>query len=142
MSLIPMGGHVIRPSSKLVENAPEYYMSMGHMDEEVANRYGISREEQDPFAVESHRRAAKAIKECKFKDEIVPYEVVQRVVGDKNKIEEKKFIFDTDEGVRPDTTKEVLAKLRPAFSVTVSVIAGNSSQLSEWAACVLLMDRE
>src|SRR5690625_717546 len=142
MSLIPMGGHVIRPNSKLVENAPEYYMSMGHTAEEVANRYGISREEQDAFAVESHKRAAKAIKEGKFKDEIVPYEVVQRVVGDKNKIEEKKFIFDTDEGVRPDTTKEVLAKLRPAFSVTGSVTAGNSSQMSDGAASVLLMDRE
>lgn len=142
MSLIPMGGHVIRPNSKLVENAPEYYMSMGHTAEEVANRYGVSREEQDAFAVESHKRAAKAIKEGKFKDEIVPYEVVQRVVGAKNKIEEKSFIFDTDEGVRPDTTIEVLAKLRPAFSVTGSVTAGNSSQMSDGAASVLLMERE
>src|SRR5690625_3459470 len=115
---------------------------MGNTAEEIANRYGISLEEQDAFAVESHKRAAKDIKEGKFKDEIVPYEVVQRVVGDKNKIEEKKFIFDTDEGVRPDTTKEVLAKLRPAFSVTGSVTAGNSSQMSDGAASVLLMDRE
>src|SRR5690625_5901053 len=121
MSLIPMGGHVIRPNSKIVENAPEYYMSIAYTAKEVANRYGISREEQDAFAVESHKRAAKAIKEGKFKDEIVPYEVVQRVVGDKNKIEEKKFIFDTDEGVRPDTTFYVLYKLSPAFSGPSSV---------------------
>ena len=142
MSLIPMGGHVIRPNSKLVEEAPEYYMSMGHTAEEVANQYGISREEQDAFAVESHKRAAKAIEEGKFKDEIVPYEVVQRVVGAKNKIEEKKFMFEMDEGVRPGTSMEVLAKLRPAFSVTGSVTAGNSSQMSDGAASVLLMDRE
>ncbi len=142
MSLIPMGGHVIRPNSKLVQGAPEYYMSMGHTAEEVANRYGISREEQDAFAVESHKRAAKAIEEGKFKDEIVPYEVVQRVVGEKNKIVEKKFMFEMDEGVRTGTTMEVLAKLRPAFSVTGSVTAGNASQMSDGAASVLLMDRE
>src|SRR5690625_1314599 len=142
MSLIPMGGHVIRPNSKLVEEAPEYYMSMGHTAEEVANQYGISREEQDAFAVESHKRAAKAIEEGKFKDEIVPYEVVQRIVGAKNKIEEKKFMFEMDEGVRHGTSMEVLAKLRPAFSVTGSVTAGNSSQMSDGAASVLLMNRE
>src|SRR5690625_2139838 len=142
MSLMPMGGHVIRPNSKLVENAPEYYMSMGHTAEEVANRYGISREEQDAFTVESHKRAAKAIKEGKFKDEIVPVEVKQRVVGKDNKIEETSFTFDTDEGVRPDTTAEVLATLRPAFSVTGSVTAGNSSQMSDGAASVLVMDRK
>ena len=142
MSLIPMAGHVIKPNSSLVENAPEYYMSMGHTAEEVANRYGVSREEQDAFAVESHKRAAKAIKEGKFKEEIVPVEVSERFVSKNNKIEEKKFIFDTDEGVRPDTTMEVLAKLRPAFSVKGSVTAGNSSQMSDGAASVLLMDRE
>lgn len=142
MSLIPMAGHVIKPNSKLVEQAPEYYMSMGHTAEEVAKRYDISREEQDAFAVESHQRAANAIKEGKFKDEIVPVEVVSRFVGKKNKIEEKSLMFDTDEGVRPDTSLEVLAKLRPAFSVTGSVTAGNSSQMSDGAASVLLMDRE
>ena len=142
MSLIPMGGHVIKPNSTLVENAPEYYMSMGHTAEEVAKRYGVSREDQDAFAVESHKRAAKAIMEGKFKDEIVPVEVTERFVGKNNKIEERKIIFDTDEGVRPETSMEVLAKLRPAFSTDGSVTAGNSSQMSDGAASVLIMDRE
>src|SRR5690625_1270967 len=113
MSLIPMAGHVIKPNSKLVQDAPGYYMGMGHTAEEVANRFGISREDQDAFAVQSHERAAKAIKEGKFQDEIVPVEVTQRVLSAKNKIEEKTFQFDTDEGVRPGKTADVLAKLRP-----------------------------
>lgn len=142
MSLIPMGGHTIRPNSELVTNAPEYYMGMGHTAEEVAKRYGVSRKDQDEFAVESHRRAAKAIKEGKFNDEIVPVEITERVVGKNNKIEEKKITFEMDEGVREGTTVEVLSKLRPAFSVNGSVTAGNSSQMSDGAASVLLMDRE
>lgn len=142
MSLIPMGGHVIKPNSRLVEQAPEYYMSMGHTAEEVANRYGISREEQDAFAVESHKRAEAAIKAGKFQDEIVPVEVTQRFVGQNNKIEEKAFMFEADEGVRPGTTVEVLGKLRPAFSTTGSVTAGNASQMSDGAGSVLLMDRD
>lgn len=142
MSLIPMGGHVIKPNSNLVENAPEYYMGMGHTAEEVANRYGISRADQDAFAVESHKRAEAAIKAGKFNDEIVPVEVVERFVGKNNKIEERTKMFEMDEGVRPGTTVEVLAKLRPAFNVKGSVTAGNASQMSDGAASVLLMDRE
>ncbi|MBS3682122.1 acetyl-CoA C-acetyltransferase [Ornithinibacillus massiliensis] len=142
MSLVPMPGHVIKPNPSLVESAPGYYMGMGHTAEEVANRFGISREEQDAFAVESHKRAAKALEEGKFKDEIVPVEVTERFIGKNNKVEEKSFLFDTDEGVRPDTTLEVLAKLRPAFHVKGTVTAGNSSQMSDGAASVLVMDRE
>lgn len=142
MSLIPMGGHTIRPNSQLVIEAPEYYMAMGHTAEEVAEKYGISRVDQDAFAVESHRRAAKAIKEGKFKEEIVPVEVTERVIGKNNKIEEKTVLFDTDEGVREDTSMEVLATLRPAFRVNGTVTAGNSSQMSDGAASVLIMDRE
>lgn len=142
MSLIPMGGHVIKPNPKLVQDAPGYYMGMGYTAEEVANRFNVTREEQDAFATESHRRAAKAIAEGKFKDEIVPVEVTERFVGKDNKIEEKTIVFDTDEGVRPDTTEEVLATLRPAFAVNGSVTAGNSSQMSDGAASVLVMERE
>ncbi|WP_188454044.1 acetyl-CoA C-acetyltransferase [Virgibacillus oceani] len=142
MSLIPMGGHVIKPNTKLVQDAPGYYMGMGHTAEEVANRFGISRADQDAFAVQSHDRASKALKEGKFNDEIVPVEVTERVVGKNNKIEEKKFMFEMDEGVRPGTTADILAKLRPAFNVKGSVTAGNSSQMSDGAATVLLMDRE
>jgi len=142
MSIVPMMGHVVRPNATLAETAPEYYMSMGHTAEQVATKYGVSREDQDAFAVRSHKRAYEAIQAGKFKDEIVPVDVVLRSVDENNKLVEKKIDFDTDEGVRPDTSMEVLAKLKPAFSVTGSVTAGNSSQTSDGAAAVLLMDRE
>ncbi|RWR06950.1 acetyl-CoA C-acetyltransferase [Siminovitchia fortis] len=142
MSLVPMTGHVIRPNLQLVESAPEYYMSMGHTAEEVARKFGVSREDQDAFAVRSHQKAAKAIAEGKFDDEIVPVDVVARTVGPDNKLKEKHIQFSRDEGVRPDTNMEVLSKLRPAFSVTGSVTAGNSSQTSDGAAAVMVMDRE
>jgi acetyl-CoA acyltransferase len=142
MSLVPMTGNVIRPNATLVETAPEYYMSMGHTAEQVANKYGISREEQDAFAVRSHQRAAAAIENEKFKEEIVPVEVTLRSIDKNNKLVEKQVVFDTDEGVRPNTTMEILANLRPAFAAKGSVTAGNSSQMSDGAASVLLMDRE
>lgn len=142
MSLIPMGGHTIKPNPTLVENAPGYYMNMGHTAEEVAKRFSISRETQDAFAVRSHERADQAIKSGKFVDEIVPVEILNRMIGVDNKIAEKTAIFDTDEGVRSGTTLEVLSRLRPAFSMTGSVTAGNSSQMSDGAATVLVMERE
>lgn len=143
MSMIPMGGHVIAPNPKLVEEAPEYYMGMGHTAEEVATRFEVSREDQDAYAVESHRRAAIALKEGKFNDEIVPVPVTLRSVDENNKLVEKEIIVDTDEGVRPETSAETLAKLRPAFKVNGgTVTAGNTSQMSDGAASVLVMDRE
>ncbi|MCO0599441.1 acetyl-CoA C-acetyltransferase [Peribacillus butanolivorans] len=142
MSLLPMMGHVTRPNAQLAETAPEYYMGMGHTAEAVAKKYGISREEQDAFAVRSHQRAAKAIVEGKFSDEIVPVDVTIRSVGPDLKLQEKSFQFAQDEGVREGTTFEVLKKLRPAFSVTGSVTAGNSSQTSDGAAAVMVMDGE
>ncbi|WP_010095082.1 acetyl-CoA C-acetyltransferase [Ornithinibacillus scapharcae] len=142
MSLVPMPGHVIKPNPTLVADAPGYYMGMGHTAEEVANRFGISRQDQDAFAVQSHERAAIAIAEGKFKDEIVPVEITERFIGKNNKVEEKSFLFDTDEGVRAGTTLDVLGKLRPAFHVKGTVTAGNSSQMSDGAASVLIMDRE
>jgi acetyl-CoA acyltransferase len=142
MSLVPMMGHVVRPNSKLAESAPQYYMGMGHTAEEVAKKYGISREDQDAFAVRSHQRAAKAIQEGKFEDEIVPVDVTLRSVGKDNKLVEKTIQFKQDEGVRPDTNLETLAKLRPAFNIKGTVTAGNSSQTSDGAAAVMVMDRE
>ncbi|MEH7112606.1 acetyl-CoA C-acetyltransferase [Neobacillus niacini] len=142
MSLIPMAGHVIRPNVKLAETAPEYYMGMGHTAEEVAKKYGISREDQDAFAVRSHQKAAKAIKDGKFVDEIVPVNVTFRSVGKDNKLVERTIQFSQDEGVRPDTNVQSLSKLRPAFSVTGSVTAGNASQTSDGAAALMIMDRE
>ncbi|PEY29897.1 acetyl-CoA C-acyltransferase [Bacillus cereus] len=142
MSLVPMMGHVVRPNSRLVEAAPEYYMGMGHTAEQVAVKYGISREEQDAFAVRSHQRAAKALAEGKFADETVSVDVTLRTIASNNKMQEETMIFAQDEGVRADTTLDILGKLRPAFNVRGSVTAGNSSQMSDGAASVLLMDRE
>lgn len=142
MSLVPMMGHVVRPNSRLVEAAPEYYMGMGHTAEQVAVKYGISREEQDAFAVRSHQRAAKALAAGNFADETVSVDVTLRSVGSNNKLQEETFTFAQDEGVRAETTLDILGKLRPAFNVRGSVTAGNSSQMSDGAASVLLMDRE
>lgn len=142
MSLVPMMGHVVRPNLTLAETAPEYYMSMGHTAEQVAGKYGISREEQDAFAVRSHQKAAKAISEGKFSDEITPVDVTLRQIGSDNKVKEHNFQFSQDEGVRSDSTVATLGKLRPAFNVKGSVTAGNSSQTSDGAAAVMIMDRE
>ena len=137
-----MMGHVVRPNLTLAETAPEYYMSMGHTAEQVAGKYGISREEQDAFAVRSHQKAAKAISEGKFADEITPVDVTLRQIGSDNKVKEHNFQFSQDEGVRSDSTVATLGKLRPAFNVKGSVTAGNSSQTSDGAAAVMIMDRE
>ena len=142
MSLVPMMGHVVRPNIKLAQSAPEYYMGMGHTAEEVAKKYGITREEQDAFAVRSHQKAAAAIAAGKFADEIVPVDVTLRSVGKDYKIIEKNVQFSVDEGVRPDTSVAGLAKLRPAFSTTGTVTAGNASQTSDGAAAVMVMDAE
>ncbi|MCF6138584.1 acetyl-CoA C-acetyltransferase [Pseudalkalibacillus berkeleyi] len=142
MSLVPVPGHVVKPNVKLLDSRPEYYMGMGYTAEEVANRFEVSRQDQDEFALQSHQRAAKAIAEGKFDDEVVPVEVAKRWVDENNKLQEKMITFSKDEGVRADTTLEVLGKLRPAFSPKGSVTAGNSSQMSDGAASVLVMSRE
>lgn len=142
MSLVPMLGHKVALNPTLVESMPEAYMSMGHTAEQVANRYNVSREDQDAFAVESHRRAAAAIAAGKFKDEIVPIPVKQVKVEENGKVHVREVIFDTDEGVRSDTSMEGLAKLKPAFHVKGSVTAGNSSQTSDGAAAVIVMSAE
>lgn len=142
MSLVPVVGHVVKPNVKLLENAPEYYMAMGHTAEEVAIKYNITREDQDAFAVRSHVRAALALAEGKFTEEIVPVEVLVRSIGVDNKVKEATRLFQQDEGVREETTVEILSKLKPAFRAGGTVTAGNSSQMSDGAAAVLLMDRE
>jgi len=141
MSRVPMGGHVPRPHPEIVETYPQLYISMGHTAENVCGRYNVSREDMDAFALRSHLRAAAAIDEGRFKDEIVPVKVKQAVYDGK-KVVEKEIIFDTDEGVRRDTTLEALAKLRPAFAAKGSVTAGNSSQTTDGAAAVVVMSRE
>ena len=142
MSIVPMMGHIVRPNAALAETAPEYYMGMGHTAEQVAVKYGVSREDQDAFAVSSHQKAAKAIAEGKFEDEIVPVDVTVREVDEHHNLKERTFTFSADEGVRPGTTKDVLSTLKPAFSADGSVTAGNSSQTSDGAAAVMIMDRE
>ncbi len=142
MSQVPMGGNKLTPDPTLADYRPDIYMPMGNTAEVVANRYGISREDQDKFAAQSHERADAAIKEGKFDDEIVPLTITERTVGPDNKIVEKEKVFKVDEGVRPGTTAEVLAKLRPAFSANGSVTAGNSSQTSDGAAATVVMSAE
>lgn len=142
MSMVPMMGNVIRPNAKLAETAPQYYMSMGHTAEQVATKYGVSREDQDAFAVRSHERAKAAIAAGNFDEEIVPVEVTKRYVDENNKYQEQSYMFKMDEGVRDDTNVGGLAKLRAAFSARGSVTAGNSSQTSDGAGALLVMDRE
>ncbi|TYS35344.1 acetyl-CoA C-acetyltransferase [Bacillus pumilus] len=142
MSQVPMMGHSIRPNAHLAERAPEYYMSMGHTAEQVAQKYQVTRQDQDAFAVRSHQKAAKALQEGKFSDEIVSVDVTERRVGEQYQLEEHQFTFSQDEGVRAGTTEEILSTLRPAFSTKGTVTAGNSSQTSDGAACVMMMDRE
>lgn len=141
MSQVPMMGHSIRPNALLAEQAPEYYMSMGHTAEQVAQKYQVTRQDQDAFAVRSHQKAAKALQEGKFSDEIVPVDMTERRVGEQYQLEEHPFTFSQDEGVRAGTTEEILSTLRPAFSTKGTVTAGNSSQTSDGAACVMMMDR-
>jgi acetyl-CoA acyltransferase len=142
MSMVPMMGNVLRPNAKIAETAPQYYMSMGHTAEQVATQYGVSRADQDAFAVRSHERAAMAIEKGHFVEEIVPVEVTQRFIDDNNKYQEKSFMFEMDEGVRHGTSIEGLNKLRSAFSARGTVTAGNSSQTSDGAGALLVMDRE
>ncbi|MEE1131595.1 MAG: acetyl-CoA C-acetyltransferase [Caryophanon sp.] len=142
MSMIPMVGNNPRLNLTVAEEMPAYYMGMGHTAEQVAQQYNVSREDQDAFAARSHELAEKAIKEGKFKDEIVPIDVTHHYVDGDNKAASRTFTFDTDEGVRPGTTAESLSKLRPVFHVKGSVTAGNASQTSDGAAAVLVMDRE
>ena len=138
MSLVPMGGHKVAPNPVLVDTYPDVYLTTGLVAENHAREAAVTREEQDAFALASHQKAIAAIDSGRFKDEIVPLEV--RV--DTNGTEPKTVIFDTDEGPRRDTSLEALAKLKPAFHVTGTVTAGNSSQTSDGAAAVVLMSAE
>jgi len=141
MSHVPMTGFRLSPHPDIVDRIPEVYMGMGHTAEEVARRYGVSREDQDEFATGSHQKAAWAIASGAFEDEIVPIEVTRSVRNDKGEYRKKSFEFKLDEGVRATTSPQGLAALKPAFTVGGSVTAGNSSQMSDGAAAVLVMSR-
>ncbi len=147
MSMVPMGGNKISPNPWLVDHYPDTYINMGLGTENIAVKFGISREQADRFSFDSHQKAAAAIAADKFKDETVPVEV--RIVslpngnGTRSKTAPKpatqSFVFDKDELPRPDTTLEILAGLKPAFHVKGTVTAGNSSPMSDGAAAVVLM---
>ena len=141
MSLVPMGGHKIAPNPTLVATYPDAYLSMGLTAENLGRKYEVTREEQDGFAFASHMKALKAIDRGHFKEEVVPVEVTYRVLKN-GKPEEEKFVFDTDEGPRRDTTREALAALKPAFHAQGSITAGNASQMSDGASAAVVMSAE
>lgn len=142
MSYIPMGGYKPVPETDIAKTNPDYYWGMGYTAEEVAKQYNITREEQDQFAFESHMKALKANQEGKFANQIVPIPVEYNFLDENQKIQTKKFDFSVDEGPRADTSLAGLAKLRPVFANGGSVTAGNSSQMSDGAAFVMVMSEE
>lgn len=142
MSLIPMGGNMMSLDPEMGWEKPWAYEGMGMTAENVANDFNISREDMDALGERSNALAIKAIKEGKFKDEIVPLQVTKQRQLPNGKFELYEETFDTDEGPRAGTTKEGLAKLRPAFIKTGTVTAGNSSQMSDGAAAVMVMSKE
>jgi acetyl-CoA acyltransferase len=141
MSAVPMTGVQFRPNPWLVENMPEVYISMGLTAENLAKEFSIGRETQDEFSARSHENALAAITAGKFRDEIVPLEV-ENVVLKNGDRQEERFTFEVDEGPRPGSTAEILNKLKPAFKANGTVTAGNSSQMSDGAAAVVIMSRE
>ena len=142
MSQVPMGGYAIHPNPHLVDNYPEIYVSMGITAENVAEKYNVSREDMDAFAYRSHQRAIKAQENGVFDDEIVPVGVKTKKVSAGGEIVDHEMEHKVDEGPRKDTSTEKLAKLRPVFKVGGTVTAGNSSQMNDAAAGVIVMSRE
>ena len=143
MSYIPMGGYKPVPDYKLAKAGHEdYYWGMGLTAEAVAKKYNVSREDQDEFAYNSHQKSLKAQKEDRFQDQIVPITVDQTYVDENGKKQTRSYTVNKDEGPRADTSKEVLGKLRPVFTEGGSVTAGNSSQMSDGAAFVMVMSEE
>ncbi len=134
MTQVPMGGHVVSLNPHLVDEFPEAYIAMGLTAERVAEKFNVTREEQDKYALRAHQNAVKAIEAGKFKDEIVPLRA--RVFND-GKVDE--VVFDTDECPRAETTLEALAKLKPAFKQGGTVTPGNASPMNDGAAAVVLM---
>lgn len=141
MSLVPTIGFKTVPNYEIAKEHPDYYIGMGLTAELVAEKYGITREEQDIFSFNSHQKALKAIADGKFKEEIVPVEVEQ-VYYENGKKKTKKYIVDTDEGPRKDTSIEGLNKLKPVFKMNGTVTAGNSSQTSDGASFCIVMSEK
>lgn len=142
MTMVPMMGNKVVGSRTIMDAHPDFYLGMGLTAENVASDYKITREEQDAFAVESHRKACEAIEKGLFKDEIIPIEVESRRPGENGSVQIHKKMFDQDEGPRPDTNPESLAKLRTVFKTTGSVTAATSSQMSDGAGMAILCSEE
>ncbi len=142
MSQVPIMGLTPSPNPYLVEHNPQAYTSMGLTAENVAEKFKISREDQDRFALSSHQKAGKAIKEGKFKEEVLSIPAKVRETKEDGTVVVKEVLFDTDEGVRYDASLEGLAALKPVFKAKGTVTAGNSSQTSDGAAAVVLMSKE
>ena len=142
MSQVPMGGVSFQPNPELAKERPEVYINMGLTAENVADKYGVSREDQDQFALESHQKAIKAWEEGYFENQITPVDVVHKYVTANGEMAEDSFTFKQDEGPRKDTNLEALGGLRAVFKQGGSVTAGNSSQMNDAAAGVLVMSRK
>src|SRR6202140_2367383 len=159
MTMVPMGGNKVSPNPWLVDHNPDAYINMGLGTENIARKFGITREQADQFSVESHKKALAAIAAGHFKEETVPVQVKITAVANGNgsssgsasgsgtakaaaKAATQTFTFETDEGPREDTSLEALAKLKPAFHVKGTVTAGNSSQMSDGAAAAVVMSAE
>ena len=143
MSYIPMTGFKPVPNYNTVSKGKEdYYWGMGLTAEEVANQYSVSREDQDKFAYESHQKAVKALEEKKFDSQIAPITVNEVYLDENLKKKERQTTFNQDQGPRKDTSIEALSKLRPVFSSSGSVTAGNSSQMSDGAAFVMILSED
>lgn len=138
MSLIPTSGWKTVPNYEVAKANPDYYLGMGLTAEAVAKEFQVSREDQDAFAYRSHEKALHAIREGYFKSQILPVKVEETYV-EEGKKKTRSYVFDTDEGPRPDTSPEALAKLKPVFAQGGTVTAGNSSQTSDGAAFVIVM---
>ena len=140
MSMVPMTGFRINPNPHMVENLPEVYMNMGLTAEQVSDEFEVSRQAQDEFALRSHQKAAAAMENGRFDGEILPIEMEEVTIGEDGPVSRTIFL-DKDEHVRPETSLEALAKLRPVFKQGGTVTAGNSSPLSDGAAAVIVMER-
>ncbi|MCH2235354.1 MAG: acetyl-CoA C-acyltransferase [Crocinitomicaceae bacterium] len=142
MSAIAMGGWRVVPNAKVSKEHADWYWGMGNTAEAVAEKYGVSREDQDEFAYNSHMKALAAQAEGRFKDDIVPIEMSEVYVDANGKRAEKKYVVDADEGPRKGTTVEALSNLKPVFMNGGTVTAGNASQMSDGAAFCLMMSEE
>src|SRR5215203_3334856 len=142
MSLVPTSGWKTVPAYSIAKDEPDYYLSMGLTAEAVANEYKVSREDQDQFSLNSHKKALNAISNGFFKNGILPMTVEEIYLDEKGKKQKRNFVVDTDEGPRADTSLEALAKLKPAFAAGGVVTAGNSSQTSDGASFVIVMSEK